>query len=80
MAASVRNETRAKMLAFAIEDLIFKMNVKMDNEYVLSIKALGTELAKPSTSEADVVKLSQAKPSDLEVFVSTLKKPIYFEL
>lgn len=80
MSSCVRNDVKAKTLALTIEDLIFKLYGKMDNDYMESVKALATELAKQTTSEADILKLSQSKLSDLDIFVSTLKKPSYFEL
>lgn len=80
LASSLRNEIKAKTLAFSIEDLIFKLNGKMESDYVETVQVLAAELAKPSTSEVDIIRLSRSKLSDLEIFVSTLKKPAYFEL
>jgi hypothetical protein len=78
--ANIRQEQKAKSLAVALEELVFRLHGKVEHEYALSIKALSAEMAKSSIFESDIVKLSQSKLPDLDIFLSTLKKPKYFEL
>lgn len=74
------NDVKARQITNALEDHIHKMYGESNQEYLASMKALGRELGKPHVKDADILKISQAKPEDLEVFVSTLCNPKYFEL
>lgn len=78
--AKLRQENKARQITQWLEEQLSRMCAESDNDYMAAVKALSAELSKPHVRDVDIEKISQAKPEDLEVFVSTLCNPKYFEL
>ena len=76
----IGDQAKVKSLSFEIEEKLNKLYGNSASEYSSCISVLSSELAKSLIQETDVAKIAQSKLSDLDLYLSTLKKPKYFIL